>query len=475
MKRIHIIIVALIFGFRIGLQAQENIDTININEIVISGNRVEVNKLNTPVTVTVISKEVIASQEESNILPVITRVTPGLFISEIGTAGFALGNGTSGQLSIRGVGGSPNAQVLMLVDGQPQYMGIFGHPLPNFHMSSNVEKVEVVRGPASLLYGSNAMGGVINVITKRQTEDGLNFFARGAYGSFNTQKYSAGAGYKKDKFSAGVSVHHDNTDGHRDTSAFSIVNLNAYANYEIDQHWKANAGFIVADYSFEDPGSAFNLSSRAFLGDISRKMATVSLLNQYENTQGGIYAFYNWGTHSFSDGWESDDVNSGLNIYQAYHGWKGGTVTAGIDFKKYGGIGSFGFLSDTFLTVKETATYLVIDQKIGDIININAGARYENHSSYGGELVPQAGVTVKAGAGMAIKGLVSKGFRSPTIMDLYLFAPNPNLGPERLMNYELSCLQSIGSMGRVELTGYLINGTNLISIQPNPNPGPPMI
>lgn len=449
-------------------------DTIGLDEVVITGNRIEVNKLNTPVSVTVVGRDEIRTQEESNILPVVTRVTPGIFISEIGMAGYALGNGTSGQLTIRGIGGAPNAQVLMMVDGQPQYMGVFGHPLPNFHMSSNVERVEVVRGPASLLYGSNAMGGVINVITKNQREDGLKWSASGAWGSFNTQKYSASAGYKKNKITAGISFHHDRTSGHRDTSAFSITNLNFYAGYDINPYWQAKASFMMADYSFEDPGSEVNPASVAFLGDISRRMASVSLKNKYVRTLGGLYAYYNWGYHSFSDGWESDDVNSGINLYQAVDAWKGGTLTAGADLKYYGGIGVFGFLADTFLTVTETAGYMVADQQLGNFLNINAGIRYEFHSLYGGELVPQAGLTVKPVAGTAIKGLISKGFRNPTIMELYLFAPNAALGPERLWNYEVSYAQSLGNLGKVEVTGYMIDASELIIMQPRIEPGPPM-
>ena len=53
----------------------------------------------------------------------------------------------------------------MLFDGQPQWAGILGHSLPDTYVASDVERVEVIRGPGALLYGSNAMGGVVNIIT----------------------------------------------------------------------------------------------------------------------------------------------------------------------------------------------------------------------------------------------------------------------------------------------------------------------
>ncbi len=475
MTRIHLLFLSFFIFVLTDLHAIVAPDTINIAELVVTGNRIEVNKLNSPVTITVISSELIKSQEESNILPVVTRFTPGMFISEIGTSGYALGNGTSGQLTIRGVGGSPNAQVLMLVDGQPQFMGVFGHPLPNFHMASNIERVEVVRGPSSLLYGSNAMGGVINMISKRRQNEGFGANATVSYGSFNTLQSGASLSYSNNKVFAGVNFNHNQTEGHRDSSAFNISSIHAFAGAELNKHWTARAGFTWAAYSFQDPGSEYAAIPSVFSGDIKRTMATLSISNNYSKIGGGLFGFYNTGNHVFSDGWVSDDINIGINIYQAASLWTGGTITGGIDMKSYGGKGSKGFLADSFITVSETAGYLVADQKIGEFVNLNAGARYEKHSVFGGELVPQAGLTVKLKPGMAVKGLLSKGFRSPTIMELYLFAPNAELGPERLWNYEIAWDQAIADFGKVELTAYMINGTDLILVQPNPNPGPPMI
>lgn len=101
----------------------------------------------------------------------------------------------------------------MLIDGHPQFMSIFGHPLSDSYVASDVEKVEVIRGPASILYGSNAMGGVINIITCKQTQDGFNGDARFMYGSYNTQKYLAAGGYKRDKLSVFASINHDQIEG----------------------------------------------------------------------------------------------------------------------------------------------------------------------------------------------------------------------------------------------------------------------
>lgn len=95
--------------------------------------------------------------------------------------GYGVSNGAAGGISLRGIGGSPTTGLLVLIDGHPQYMGLMGHPIADAYQSMLAEKVEVVRGPASVLYGSNAMGGVINIVTRRQREDGVRTGVRLGY------------------------------------------------------------------------------------------------------------------------------------------------------------------------------------------------------------------------------------------------------------------------------------------------------
>jgi len=167
-------------------------DTIKIDEVVITGTPVRVNRNSVPMAVSVVDRSQIEESNESALLPVLNGRVPGLFVTERGITGFGVATGSAGQISIRGIGGNPTTGVLMLIDGHPQFMGIMGHPLPDSYVASDVERVEVIRGPASILYGSNAMGGVINIITRKQTADGTHGNARISYGSYNTQKYRFG-------------------------------------------------------------------------------------------------------------------------------------------------------------------------------------------------------------------------------------------------------------------------------------------
>ncbi|MFW6290090.1 MAG: TonB-dependent receptor plug domain-containing protein, partial [Mariniphaga sp.] len=159
------------WGGEAGAQINNYPDTVKIDEVIVTGSRVEVARRNVPLTVSTVERSQIERSNESAILPVLSRRIPGLFVTERGVTGFGVGTGSAGQISMRGVGGTaPNTQVLVLIDGHPQFQGLFGHPLPDAYVSSDVEKVEVIRGPASILYGSNAMGGVINIITREQQQ-----------------------------------------------------------------------------------------------------------------------------------------------------------------------------------------------------------------------------------------------------------------------------------------------------------------
>ncbi len=451
-------------------------DTIKIEEVIITGSRIEVARKNVPLTVSTVERTQIERSNESALFPVLSRRIPGMFVTERGVTGFGVGNGSAGQVSIRGVGGTaPNTQVLVLIDGHPQFQGLFGHPLPDAYVSSDVEKVEVIRGPASILYGSNAMGGVINIITREQKEEGFSGKARLSYGSFNTQKYMVSGGLKEGPFSVFASLNHDRTDGHRDTSDFKIVNGYIKAGYEINKNIDISADVNIADFDAQDPGPDFN---PAYFGiDIMRGKTSLAVNNRYEKVEGGLIAFYNFGEHSFTNGWESEDWHAGISLFQGLQLFAGNRLTLGVDYKKVSGIANqqvFGE-ADTWHSISDFAGYTYVQQSFFEKLILSAGLRLENNSLFGTEVIPQAGFSYLATENTTVKGSYSKGFRSPTLMELYLFFPNKELEPERLSNYELGMSQtSADRTFRIELALFAIEGDNMIEVRPIDPPPPPM-
>src|SRR5690554_3694903 len=147
-------------------------DSVQLEELVVTGSKFETSKNLIPLSVSQINETEIKRSGHYNALSTISTFVPGVFITERNILGFGVAEGGSGTINMRGVGNSPNTQVLVLIDGHPQYQGIFAHPLPDAYVASDVEKIEVIRGPASVLYGSNAMAGAINFITKKQHKEG---------------------------------------------------------------------------------------------------------------------------------------------------------------------------------------------------------------------------------------------------------------------------------------------------------------
>lgn len=102
---------------------------------------------------------------------------------------------------------------MVLIDGHPQYMGLMGHPIADAYQSLMAERVEVLRGPASVLYGSNAMGGVINIVTRQLHEEGVKTNINLGYGSFNTLQSEVTNRIRKGGFTSLISGSYNRTDG----------------------------------------------------------------------------------------------------------------------------------------------------------------------------------------------------------------------------------------------------------------------
>lgn len=129
-----------------------------LEEVVVTGSNSSVSRNLIPYTVSTVTSERLEATGRTQVLTAISGMVPSLFVSQRNIFGFGISNGGAGGIKIRGVGGSPTNAVLMMVDGQPQFAGIYSHHVADFYETDYVDRVEVLRGPGSVLYGSNAMG-----------------------------------------------------------------------------------------------------------------------------------------------------------------------------------------------------------------------------------------------------------------------------------------------------------------------------
>ena len=481
----------------VSLQAQTGKDSTKvarsyaINEVVVTGTRSETDVRHLPMTVSVVGRPQLEASQQTSVLPVLNSQVPGFFSTSRGVMGYGVATGASGQMSLRGIGGPaqaglPTTGLLVLIDGHPQYMGLMGHPIADAYQTMMAERVEVLRGPASVLYGSNAMGGVINIVTRKMQEDGIRTninIGAGSYGSIQTEATNR---IRKGRFSSTVTASYNRTDGHRADMAFEQYGGYAKLGYDFTDNWKVWGDVNVTRFNATNPGSVM----KPYIDNdqrITRGMTSFALENYYEKTSGALSFFYNWGDHWINDGYQpggeplqyrfnSNDQMLGVSWYQSVQLFQGNRLTVGADYFHFGGEAWNQFFdghreTSANKSLNEVAGYVDFRQDIAAWLTLDVGARVDYHSQTGTEFIPQVGLAFHLPENAEIKAMASKGFRNPTIREMYMFPPqNPDLKPEKLWNYELSFSQRLmDNRLSYGLNVFYINGENLIIRLPNPN------
>ena len=175
-------------------------DSLALQEVVVTGTRNATDIRHLPMTVTVIGRETLTEQNYTNVLPTVVQQVPGLMVTARGMMGYGVSTGAAGGINLRGVSGGAG-QLLVLIDGHPQYQSIFGHSISDSYQTLMADRVEVLRGPASVLYGSNAMGGVMNIVTRSMHGDGVKTSVNVGAGSYGTVQAEASNQTRFGKFS----------------------------------------------------------------------------------------------------------------------------------------------------------------------------------------------------------------------------------------------------------------------------------
>ena len=458
-----------------------------LHEIVVTGTRNPVDVRHLPMTVTVIDRETLTKEHQTSILPTAMQQVPGLFITSRGMMGYGASTGAAGGINLRGITGGAG-QMLVLIDGHPQYQGIFGHPLSDSYQTLMAERVEVLRGPASVIYGSNAMGGVINIVTRPMFIDhGSWTHANVGVGSYGTVQAEASNEAVIGRLTTTVAGQYNRSDNHRPNMGFEQYGGMLKLNYDINSSWKATVGGNITHWNASNPGSESQLK---FENDqyITRGEVSAVLSNRYGRTNGAVSVYSNFGRHKINDGYNavggtpqadlfrSKDAVSGVSVYQSAQLLRGNRTTVGFDYQHIYGRAYYTnrqtgevvttpqrLMQSSHSHADELAGYVDFRQDLLSWLTIDAGLRYDHHSVAGSEWVPQAGVVVRPAETGEIKAMVSKGFRNATPKEMYLYkSANEELEPERLWNYELSWRQRTDDGFVYGWNAYYIKGDNMI-------------
>ena len=479
-NRLAIALVALAIGQSVYAQK----DSIALKELVVTGTRNAVDVRHLPITVSVVGRETLTEQHQASVLPTVMQQVPSLFVTSRSMMGYGVSTGAAGGINLRGISGGAG-QLLVLIDGHPQYQGIYGHPISDSYQTLMAERVEVLRGPASVLYGSNAMGGVLNIVTRAASanRDGVKTTINLGAGSYGTVQAEAANQIRSGRFSSTVAAQYGRTDNHRPRMGFEQYGGYMKLGYDLSEHWNTYVDANITHFNASYPGS---VSSPLFDADqwITRGVVSAALENHYQNTNGAVSVYSNFGRHKIDDGtadptkptqrfFRSKDALTGVSWYQSAQLFEGNRLTAGVDYQHIYGNAYYtskqtGEVLDTpnKQSAKsyrnEIAGYVDFRQDLTEWLTVDAGIRVDHHSVVGTEWIPQAGIVVRPMSTGEVKAMVSKGFRNPTMREMYLYPPsNEELEPERMWNYELSWRHRMGAFN-YGLNLYYIKGDNMI-------------
>lgn len=409
----------------------------DLGEVVVTAERMSSKKLETPANVVVINDKEIADNHYSDLAEALENVN-GVTIAHRG----------GGQLDYVTING--DARVVLLLDGQRmnnEQGSLFGRSSVELNIIpslDNVQRIEVVKGGASALYGSDAVGGVINVITKKKAENKTTVdLSAGSFSSNNVKVSYEGSQNEWDWFIAGSTQHRGNFDykdfnGKSQTmnsSSFTDKNVSLKLRNTINDSTSAtlmvNRASIDSDtwswsswsnkYTFDHMDALYtNISLTYAFKEDKDVPAYVRYFNNYKSMElAGAFAARNQGI-DYQDGWKLNDQHT-LILGGEYH-W---SVNSNVDGGCYNSE-----------PIKSQAFYIQDTYAFADKWVFVPGVRIDHHSKFGTHWSPKLALNYKADDNTNFYANWGKVFKAPTADDLYyhdawdMTIGNPNLKAE---------------------------------------------
>lgn len=442
-------------------------DDVDLEKIVITPSRVEENYGNISRKVDVITSEEMELSSTNDLAAALTEIT-SVNISDYG------GVGASKNIRMRG---SSASQVLVMVDGMPANNPRDGAVDLSAIPLDNVDRVEVLHGAASSLYGSQAMAGVVNIITKTPPKDKPKTEFSSSFGTFRayTEKFSHGATLSNLGYL--ISGQYQNSEGFRENSKLDAKDINTKLVYELNgsnnftlksglYRGKLGAPGSIASVDSDDR----QVNSKKYIDfnwdfdpDDSMGIST-KIYNNYdrlefiENTPGSIFdAGFSKAVHTTKVTGINWQVNK--EITEMYH------FITGFNY-----VGNFNnSTSSAKHHYAVRAAYLKNQfELIEDELEISLGTRIDDYSNFGTETSPNFSFFYKFIPAAKLHGMLGKSFRAPTFNDLYWpdegwSKGNPNLGPEKGITGELGIEAKFNKYLLTDITYYRNDFNELIN------------
>ncbi len=419
---------------------QEPDSTKALNEIVVTATKYPIKLSQTGKVLSVISNEQIEQSAGKDLSQLLTEQT-GMLVS-----GAYSNPGKDKSVFLRG---ASNDYTLILLDGVPindpsGSGGAFDLRLLPLDM---IERVEILKGSQSTLYGSDAIAGVINIITRKAGNKKSGASAGASYGSYNTFKGNAGINGATSKIDYNLMYSYTSTDGiseaedktgnnNFDKDAFarhsfqSNINIKATDKLTISPYYRYS--FYKGDFdadAFTDGPNKFDylLNNTGAIAKLQIPKGSITANYGYSYAKRNYTSLY--GDYGFNGRFQSSDVFINQRLNQQVQ------LLGGVNFQTYQ-------LLDSSLQNKNPKTsilspYLSFLIQNGTGLGVEVGGRYNYHSKFGSSFTYSVNTSYTFDEKIKLFANVSTGFKAPTVTELFgLFGANENLKPERSNNLE---------------------------------------
>ena len=432
MTRMHALIFILVLAGNATLMAQENnIKYYELDPVVVTGSRIPYHLSESPYSVSVITREEIAILPADNISDILEHVN-GVDVRQRGA------HGVQADVGIRG---GSYEQTLIMVDGVNMSDPQTGHHNMDLPVNLNdIERIEIVKGPASRVYGANAVGGVINIITRDVNSN--SFGGHGSYGEYGYYDMGAQAALSRDTISGRLSASRRYSSGYlggKDTD-FDIKTINYKGMLKTGSNtYRLGMGFTDKDFGaykfYSDIFPDQREKTETFLayGNAELKLADVEVTprihwrHHKDEFKININGVWNVNEH------RTDVLGAQVNTL----------IISGLGATSIGGQAELEDMESSSLGDHDRGRQSVfLEHRLYpcDRLTVGVGASAVHYTSWGWEYWPGADVSIELTDGLTWFTSFEKSFRVPTYTELYYVTPanqgNSDLKPEKTWSGE---------------------------------------
>ncbi len=411
-----------------------------LNEVVITATKFPKNQSETGKVLTVIDEDQIRRSAGKDITQLLNEQV-GLVVNGA--------NSNPGKDKSVYLQGAKNEYTIILLDGVPlnDPSGVSGGAYDLRLISlDQVERIEILKGSQSTLYGSDAIAGVINIITKSGGAKPAEFFSMLGYGSYNTFRGNVGVQGSTETLDYSVGFSRISTDGISEATDANATGFDKDGSAQ--NSFQANLGFHVNSKFLIKPFIRYNqfegkYDGGAFTDDVLNEYAG-TLLNtgvhvNYALRKGSVHAQYSYDQtdRSFDGTYGKSEYTGKFNhteIFMNYELSKQIQLLAGITRQDLKMLDTASVEKNPSVVL--TSPYVSVFANVGNF-SAEAGGRYTNHTKFGEAFTYSINPSYRFQNGLKLFLNLSTGFKSPSLYRLYgQYGANPDLKPERSQSLE---------------------------------------